>query len=176
MGLLPKKIGAEVFLRPETNVMNRRTGPGLREQFVHADQEDGHFGAGHVGARAEVAATAAGGDAFVGKLFDPLGGPVGARHVAKHGAGRRGRIVGGAMLRLEQEDGHLGAGHVGVGAEVAAAAAGGNSIDSQFFDPGRSPVGARHISGATSKLTTRKRLPGFILTTPSCCRVFPSDI
>ena len=57
------------------------------------DEEDGHFGAAHKLCWTVIAVAAPGGDAFVGKLFDPCGGPVIGRDIAEDSAGG-GRGVG----------------------------------------------------------------------------------
>ena len=108
------------------------------------EQEHGHLRPGHGIAGAVVARAATGRDALGRKLLDPGGELARAGHVVED-AGARGRRVGGSVLGLQQEDGHLGACDGVVAAVVAAAASGGDAIAEDLLDVGVEDVRLRHV-------------------------------
>ena len=97
-------------------------------------QEGGHLAPGGGRARAVVPAPAAGRDALVVELLDPIGVLARAGHVAED-PGTDGRRVRRTVLRLQQEDRHLGPGHRCGRAVVPAPAPGRDSLVREPLDP-----------------------------------------
>src|SRR6516225_4638396 len=104
-----------------------RSVEGLRREG--SDEEGGHLLTedGVVGAVEERGGLTSAGDAGVVEGLDEVGGKGTDGDVAEDADGRR-RDVGGAVLGLQEEDGHLGSSNGGGGAVIAAAATGGDAL------------------------------------------------
>ena len=111
------------------------------------EEENCHLGPRHGAAGAVVTAAAAAGDGFRVELLDPVDGKGGRGRACDvvENARAGGRRVGGAVLGLQQEDGHLGAGHRIVAAVVAAAASRGDAVSEDLLDVGVEDVRLGHV-------------------------------
>ena len=113
-----------------------------------AQEEDRHLSAGHdyLGAKVQRGGRTAACQAFGIQFIDPGVGPMSGRHIRKNiGGGRRrvGRSVHGA----QQENCHLGAGHVGFGAIAQGidSTAARDAFSIQFVDPRHGPMSLGYI-------------------------------
>ena len=122
----------------------RAGGRRVARSVLGLEQEHGHLRPGHGIAGTVVARAATGRNALGRKLLDPWGELARAGHVVED-AGAGGRRVGGPVLGLEQEDGHLGACDGVVAAVVAAAASGGDAGAEDLLDVGVEDVRLRHV-------------------------------
>ena len=109
------------------------------------EQKNGHLVAADRVARAVVPAAAASGDARRRESLDPRGGEGAGRHVGEHGSGRGRRDVGRAVLRAQQEDGHLRARDGAGGAVVSETAARGDGVAHERLDEIVEQMRLRHV-------------------------------
>ena len=111
------------------------------------EEKDRHLGSRHGIAGAVVAGAAAVGDGLAVELLDPVDGKGGRGRAfdVREDARAGGRRVGGAVLGLQQEDGHLCAGDRVVAAVVAGSASGRDAVAVHLLDVGVEDVGLRHV-------------------------------
>ena len=135
----------------------RRRSPSPRRSVDAAvqalEQKDGHLLAGHgrPGTVPEGVREAAAGDALGVELLDPGGGEVPHVHVGEDRSGRRRRNVIGAVLGLQEKDGHLRPGHRGIGAVVVVVASARHAVGGEGLDLAEVDVRRRNVDEGRSR-------------------------
>lgn len=120
----------------------------LLRQVKHSHEEDSHLGACDRAIGTVLSNSAATGDAFICKLFDPRSRPVIRGYIRKLRARGRRRHVARTVFRFQQEDCHPGAGHINIGTIISAATAAGDAFCGKLLDPVKGPMRGRHVRKA----------------------------